>query len=520
MDKKRLSRRNFLSTAGAGAAAAGAASTAFGSVHPRVLGSNERIRIGIIGPGGRAAGDGTSDKKHMLEGHMRHLCGSSKEGKQLKEKFDIAITAVCDVWDYRTDRAAELAKKEAGYDVKKYYRDYRKLLEDKNVDVVLIATPDHWHAKQTIDAAAAGKDVYCEKPMTHTIDEARQVCEAIKKHNRVMQVGVQSMADPRWRAAQKYISEGKIGHVLQAHTSYYRNSAVGQWRYYKLTEEMTPKSIDWKMFLGTEFGLAPDQPFDRAIFQQWRCYWDFGGGMYTDLFVHQLTHLIAAIGVQFPRRVVGAGGLYMEYDSRDVPDVATVVADYDEGCQVIITATMCNDYPIEEVIRGHTGTIKFLAGRDDGFKLMPNFPKNRPGKPSYPGEEPEGTEHVKTGSPPPGQDETVSHWMNFLECVQSRNHETNNTPELGYAAIATVNLGTQSYREGKAYFWDAKNHRSTLADASWADAWEKRSKARGKPNQIAGWKAGDTGSLLESPDYQKLAGPWVGGKDPANVSGG
>ena len=96
---------------------------------------------------------------------------------------------------------------------------------------------------------------------------------------------------------------------------------------------MNPKTVDWKMFLGTDFGLAPDMPFNRAKYAQWRCYWDFGGGMYTDLFVHQLTHLIPAMGVRFPRRVVGAGGLYLEYDGRDVPDVATVVADYDEGCQ-------------------------------------------------------------------------------------------------------------------------------------------------------------------------------------------
>jgi hypothetical protein len=110
--------------------------------------------------------------------------------------------------------------------------------------------------------------------------------------------------------------------------------------------------------------------------------------------------------------------------------------------------------------------------------------------------------------------------MNFFECVKLRKRETNNTPELGYAAIATVNLGTQSYRDGKAYFWDAKAHRATLADSSWAQAWEKRSRARAKPNQIAGWRAGDTGSLLEPPDYQKLAGPWIDGKDPAAISGG
>ena len=144
---------------------------------------------------------------------------------------------------------------------------------------------------------------------------------------------------------------------MQGQTSYYRNSDVGQWRYYTLTKDMNPKTVDWKMFLGTEYGLAPDQPFDRAKYGQWRCYWDFGGGMYTDLFVHQLTHLIQAMGVRFPRRVVGAGGLYLEYDGRDVPDVATVVADYDEGCQVLISATMCNETQLGEIIRGHTGPL-------------------------------------------------------------------------------------------------------------------------------------------------------------------
>ena len=100
-------------------------------------------------------------------------------------------------------------------------------------------------------------------------------------------------------------------------------------------------------------------PFDRAMFAQWRCYWPFGGGMFTDLFVHQTTHMIAAMGVRYPARVVGGGGIYLEYDNRDVPDVATIVADYDEGCQLIISATMINDYPLEEVIRGRLATLKF-----------------------------------------------------------------------------------------------------------------------------------------------------------------
>src|SRR4029079_12402727 len=121
----------------------------------------------------------------------------------------------------------------------------------------------------------------------------------------------------------------------------------------------TPSAVDWKMFLGTAFGLAPDQPFNRAKFAQWRCYWDFGGGMFTDLFVHRVTRLISAMGVRYPARVVGGGRIYLEYDGRDVPDVATIVCDYEEGCQLLITATMINDHPIEECIRGRNATVKF-----------------------------------------------------------------------------------------------------------------------------------------------------------------
>ncbi len=329
-------------------------------------------------------------------------------------------------------------------------KDYRKILDCKDVDVVLIATPDHWHAKMSIDAMEAGKDVYCEKPMTHTIDEARRVAETTKKTKQVFTVGVQSTADPRWRMANQMITEGKIGHVMQGQTSYYRNSNEGQWRYYHLIKDMTPKTVDWKMFLGTEFGLAPDQPFNRARYAQWRCYWDFGGGMYTDLFVHQLTHLILAMGVRFPRRVVGAGGLYLEYDGRDVPDVATVVADYDEGCQVLISATMCNDVQLPEVIRGHTATLDVRAqGRG---RLPRRAAECFKGGPAPPGAI--AAKGARSSSPQQPGEDTRALWDHFLECVRSRNPETLCPADLGYAAITTVNLGVQSYREGKAFYFD------------------------------------------------------------------
>ena len=258
---------------------------------------------------------------------------------------------------------------------------------------------------------------------------------------------------------------------------------------------MNPKTVDWKMFLGTEFGLAPDQPFNRARYAQWRCYWDFGGGMYTDLFVHQLTHLILAMGVRFPRRVVGAGGLYLEYDGRDVPDVATVVADYDEGCQVLISATMCNDVQLPEVIRGHTATIMFEPNAEEGFRVVPA--EVFEGGPAPPGANQRRRRREVQARSSRGED-TRALWEHFLECIRSRNPETLCPAELGYAAITTVNLGVQSYREGKAYYFDKETGQVSDADGAWAARWEERSKLRGKPNQVIGWKAGDDGLAARS----------------------
>jgi predicted dehydrogenase len=509
-EKKTVTRRSFLETAGA---ATGAVVAAGSFAHPavaKVKGANEKLNFAILGPGGRA------------QAHIGHLLAMKKEGRL------VDIIGVCDVWDgydgevTRFDGKPEkLARglypsaKRCGLDTgdkEKVTKDYRRLLDCKDVDAVVIGTPDHWHAKMAIDAMEAGKDVYCEKPMCHTIDEARRITETQARTKQIFTVGVQSTAHPIWRKANELITAGKIGHVLQGQTSYFRNSAMGQWRYYPLVEEMNPSTVDWKMFLGTAFGLAPDQPFNRAKYAQWRCYWDFGGGMYTDLFVHQLTHLIQAMGVRFPRRVVGAGGLYLEYDGRDVPDVATVVADYDEGCQVIISATMCNDVQLGEVIRGHTGTITFEG---DSLRIAP---QRIQGAPAPPGRNTgKDGELVSVDFSTKGDGDTRALWNHFLECIQSRNPETLCPAETGYAAIATVNLGVDSYRFGKAYYFDKGTGKVSDADSSWATRWEERSKLRGKPNQVIGWQADPLeGSTVISPAYnQKLEGDWVDGKDPA-----
>ncbi len=506
-------RRDFLKSTAAGAAAASVLALPAAS-YARIDGANEQIRVGFLGVGGRC------------QQHLDVIL------QMVKEKKGVVPVAVCDVWDGDQElgsgkgRGLYPSAKRCGIDIndkKHVSKDYRTILEQKDVDVISIATPDHWHARMALDAIAADKDVYMEKPMTRTIAEAIAVVDAAQKKNKVVTVGVQSMADPTWLAANEYIRNGKIGKVLQGQTSYYRNSLVGQWRYYPLKKEMTPKTIDWDMWLGNKFDVngvklgptAKDMPFDRAVWAQWRCYWPVGGGMFTDLFVHQTTHLISAMGVRFPGRVVGAGGVYLEYDGRDVPDVATIAADYDEGCQVIISATMCNDTQLGEIIRGHLATIKFVGGGDfiKGFEVYGQKIAGGPVKPK----EGLGTPiHTFTSDKDNKKNNaTYDLWANFLECVRARNRATLSTAELGAAAFSTVNMGVQSYRFGKVLFWDAEQRKPIDADGTWAARWEKRSHERGQPNQIIGWKGGDSGSTLTPPDYQKLEGPWIDGRDPA-----
>lgn len=505
-------RRGFLQTSAA-AGVAGAAMALPAKSYAKVLGANGKLNVAFLGVGGRC------------QQHIDVVLQMQKENK------NVVPFAVCDVWDGQVvpnlikGRGLYPSAERCGLDKddkKRVTKDYRVILDNGDVDVVTIATPDHWHAKMTIDALKKGKHVYCEKPMTRTIAEAQAVVDAWKESGKVMTVGVQSMADPTWSEANKYITAGNIGHVLQGQTSYFRNSSVGQWRYYPLTKEMSPKTIDWKTWLGNEqevngekIGPAEaDMPFDRAVWAQWRCYWPFGGGMFTDLFVHQTTHLIAAMGIRYPRRVVGAGGIYIEYDGRDVPDTATVVADYDEGCQFIVSATMANDTQLGEMIRGHLATIKFTGGGDymKGFEV---YGQKIAGGPVKPGEKNDAP--VFTYENPKKGNATYALWEDFLEHVAAGKQDTLCTPELGAAAFSTVNMGVLSYRNGKALFWDKQARKPTEADATWAAAWEKRSKERGKPNQVIGWTGGDKGSLLEPPAYQKLEGPWIGGKDPAGA---
>jgi predicted dehydrogenase len=491
-EKAPVSRRDFIRRSAAGAAAAStAASVLSAASYARAYGANERLRVGFVGVGGRC------------QAHIDSVLNLQAAG----EKIEAA--AVCDVYTVNRDKSAKKIKDRAG-NTPISTGDYRELLSNKDIDVITVATPDHWHARQTIDSLRAGKHVYCEKPMTHTIQESQDVVAAWQSAGKIMQVGVQGTSDGRWKAANEFIRAGGIGKVVQGQTEYYRNSGVGQWRYYGLSREMTPKNIDWKTFLGTEFGLAPDMPFDRAVFGQWRCYWPFGSGLYTDLFVHRLTAMITAAGLRYPRRVVGGGGIFLEYDGRQVPDTATIIADYDEGVQIVVTATMCCDYKIEQCIRGHHGTEVF-DHRKDGFDFSPERPQVTRLRDVQ-------KKHVSAHQPKPKED-TLDHWRNFLDAIAKNDPQAcNNAPDLGAAAITTITMGAESYRSGKVFEWDKSAGKVVESGAAYAKQWEKISQERGEPRHISGWNPENKDPMFsrqKPPDYQKLEGPWINGQDPA-----
>jgi hypothetical protein len=212
--------------------------------------------------------------------------------------------------------------------------------------------------------------------------------------------------------------------------------------------------------------------------------------------------MIAAMGVRYPARVTAGGGLYLEHDGRDVPDVGTIVADFEEGCQLLVTSSTITGYPLEQIIRGRLGAVKFVKGGFQVFRDDPHRGASFPPRHEQPLEP-----HEFVASEPP-KNETESLWEDFLEAVRTRRQSTFSPPDLAAPAVALTAMAEQSYRGGQSLSWDRE--RRAIAPAGGLS----RSQSRNKPNQIAGWSGGENGSTLEAPGYQKLAGPWVNGKEP------
>ncbi len=330
-----LSRRTFVAGATA-AAAARQALTAKSAA--RIVGANERLHVGMIGAGGNA------------NGHMRAL-------KRLAEPDNVEIAAVCDIYDPRREAAAEST---GG----KPFKDYRRLLEHSGLDYVTISVPEHWHAPITLDAADAGLHVYVEKPLTYSIDEGLAVVKKVQSTGITLQCGIQGMSDDSYETAAELIKQGAIGKVVMAHIDYSRNHLEDFWVRDPDPDVQPGVNLDWKTYLGK----ARKRPWDPARFFSWRRYWDYSGGIATDLFVHRLARVVRACGLTVPSRVVATGGQYFFNGGAEVPDTFNALLEYPEGVNVLLVSSLANQSKIRHVIRGNKGTIEFNR---DGFSLEP-----------------------------------------------------------------------------------------------------------------------------------------------------
>ena len=409
----RISRRTFVSSTTA--SVAGSVLLTASSAN-RVLGANNRLRVGIIGCGGLAQG-----------AHIPSLL-------KMKDSDNVEIVAVCDVYQKRLEQAGQTTGA-------KQIKDYRALLDQKDIDYVAIVTPEHWHAKMTIDAADAGKHIYCEKPMTWSIDQAKQVVKKIQETKVKMQVGVQGMSDDSYETAQKLIKAGKIGRPVQAQIDYSRNHKRDFWVSDEPDKDVRPgENLDWNAFLGP----APKRPFDLDRFLHWRRYWDYSGGIATDLFVHRITRIIRALDLKFPDRVVATGGKWEFRDSAaEIPDTFNMMLDYPEGLTVVVLSSMANAEPIPHVIRGHEATLQFTR---DGFVIRPEGRFNKEGDKDL-------LTHKKTG----GED-ILLHHRNLQDAI--RNGAAIKTDVMtGYYGVVAVRMAVDSFRKTRYMRWDAKRER-------------------------------------------------------------
>ncbi|MSV27842.1 MAG: Gfo/Idh/MocA family oxidoreductase [Bryobacterales bacterium] len=403
------SRREFIG-------AAAAALTPLALAKPRVLGANDRINVGVIGAGS------------MGFGHVRLLKKHADGGG------NIQVAAVSDVYSKRKLRAREFLS----LPEKDIHHDYRDLIARPEIDAVFVATPDHWHFHMAMDALEAGKDVYVQKPMTYKIEEAKIISEYVRKSGRVLQVGSQYASEPQYFKAREAIAQGLIGKPLYAQGTYSRNSFKGEWNY-RIDNEGTPENIDWRRFLGS----APKRAFSQDRFFRWRKYWDYSGGIATDLLYHRLVPFLVALGPQFPVRVSSNGGIFLHKD-REVPDTVSTTIEYADF-QVSMASSMASDLVnahVRPVICGHEGSIAFL-GKEIVITPDPIYAKKF--------EEKAGQKEIRIAAD--ARDLQTLHMENFFDCMRSRK-KPNLDAEFGYQAMVAIGLGVEAFRESKQMAFD------------------------------------------------------------------
>ncbi|MCU1262056.1 MAG: oxidoreductase domain protein [Bryobacterales bacterium] len=412
------------------------------------IAANDRIRIATIGHGGMGSGD----TRYAL----------SVPG--------VELAAVCDIYDGRLTRVKELYGSQIFTT-----RDYREVLARKDIDAVIIATPDHWHSTISIDAMQAGKDVYCEKPMVHAISEGKAVIDAQERTGRMFQVGSQYVTSLVYRKANQLVSEGAIGTLNMVEAWLDRNTAIGAWEY-SIPPDATPATVDWDRFIGS----APKRPFEPVRLFRWRNYQDYGTGVAGDLFVHLLSGLHTVTGSMGPERIISTGGLRYWKDGRDVPDVMLAMLDYpkqqahpefslmlrvnfksgvaqeqfgfrfigSEGVMDTSMSSLTLHKTPQEIEPGYTITTfpkavqeTFLREYRSKYPAVP---------PTADGIRPESSQ---TFAPPPGYDAHREHHRVFYEAVRSRKRPFEDAV-FGFRAAGPALLSNTSYFEKRICRWD------------------------------------------------------------------
>jgi predicted dehydrogenase len=392
-------RRDFMKTAAVGTAVLLATSS-------RVLGANDRVRIGMIGVGARG--------QDLLQ--------------QLLEVPNAELVAIADVYSRRHDEARHLAPGIQTLD------DHRRLLERKDLDGVIVASPLHIHAHHFLDVLAAGKDLYCEKTMTWSIPEAEQCLAAANKSDRVVQVGLQHESSGALADAKKWVKDGMLGKVTQVESWMSRNSPHGQGQWVRpLPSDCNPQNVNWNAFLNGR----RERPFDANKFINWRLFWEFSGGNVTENMVHQIAWIISALELQLPNSAYMSGGVFSEKDGREVPDSIAITLDFPNDLVVTWQSTFSNSrYGLGEHVLGSDGTIEHVAGATDmvtgrsreSTRYFPE-PVNR-----------------KNGAAMTSETKDQNHMANWIDCIRSRK-TPNAGVEIGYRSAVAAHMANMAYRQ-------------------------------------------------------------------------
>lgn len=370
-----------------------------------MLAAQERVRVGVIGAGGRG----------------RFMTGEFKE-------IGAQMDAVCDV--YEPNLRAGLAAANTGA---RAYSDYRRLLEDKEIDAVLVATPDHWHAQMVIDAVEAGKDVYVEKPMCHTIEEGFRMVEAVRRTKRVVTVGTQRRSSPLFQEAAKFVTPERLGDIRLV-TSWWLNHQAS------LSARKIEGKLDWKQWLGP----APARPVEDLVFFNWYYFWDYSGGLLVGQAAHMFDVIQWFMRADAPVAVTCAGG-QVNLEGAQVPDTATATLEYANNFILTFTLgykAMRYHFHSDQLAQYHGSKARFDVGREH-YELYEQNPKEMELKPS-----------VAVNQPGSFGPATRDHIRNFLECVRTRRDPTAPVEE-GLKTSIALAMTMESIRKGRRIRWNA-----------------------------------------------------------------